>query len=43
VFSPVGKLSAASPGGAAQLLAASLPLRGYIWVASKADLNSRHR
>jgi hypothetical protein len=40
---PVGKPSAASPGGAAQLLAASLPLRGYIWFASKADVNSRHR
>jgi hypothetical protein len=43
---PIGcgllKPSAASPGGAAQLLAASLPLRSYIQFASKADVNSRH-
>jgi hypothetical protein len=36
------KPSAASPGGAAQLLAASLSLRSYIRFASKADVNSRH-
>jgi len=34
--------SAASPGGAAQLLAASLPLHSYIRFASKADANSWH-
>jgi hypothetical protein len=40
---PIGlKPSAASPGGAAQLLAASLPLRSYIQFASKAHVNSRH-
>jgi hypothetical protein len=37
---PIGlKPSAASPGGATQLLAASLPLRSYIQFASKADVN----
>jgi hypothetical protein len=38
VCSPIGP-SAASPGGAAQLLAASPPLHSYIRFASRADVN----
>jgi hypothetical protein len=40
LLTPRGR--AASLGGAAQLLAAGLPLRSYIQFASKADVDSRH-